>query len=71
MYEALTVRDERPMAVAQENVGELARKPPDDGESPVVDSEELFRNSREIRIRHVGEVYRLRITRNGKLILNK
>jgi hemin uptake protein HemP len=59
------------MAIAEENAGELVREAPDDGESPVVDSEELFRNSREIRIRHVGEVYRLRITRNGKLILNK
>ena len=34
-------------------------------------SEELFRDQREVLIRHGEEVYRLRITRQGKLILNK
>lgn len=34
-------------------------------------SETLFRGTREIAIRHEGEFYRLRITRQGKLILNK
>lgn len=32
---------------------------------------ELFRDAREIEIEHNGEIYRLRITRQGKLILNK
>lgn len=31
----------------------------------------LFQGSREIQISHNGEHYRLRITRNGKLILTK
>lgn len=31
----------------------------------------LFRGRQEVLIRHQGEIYRLRITRNGKLILNK
>ncbi|MCD2172086.1 hemin uptake protein HemP [Rhizobium sp. C4] len=31
----------------------------------------LFRGAREIEIEHNGEIYRLRITRQGKLILNK
>ncbi|HWU65242.1 MAG TPA: hemin uptake protein HemP [Ensifer sp.] len=31
----------------------------------------LFRGAREIAIDHNGEIYRLRITRQGKLILNK
>ncbi|MHB0973165.1 MAG: hemin uptake protein HemP [Thiobacillus sp.] len=31
----------------------------------------LFRGSQEILINHNGEIYRLRITRNGKLILTK
>jgi hemin uptake protein HemP len=35
------------------------------------DSSDLFRGHQEIRIRHEGTSYRLRITRNGKLILNK
>ncbi len=34
-------------------------------------SEELFRGQREILIRHAGAIYRLRVTQNGKLILNK
>ena len=36
-----------------------------------IDSQALFAGRREIEIRHEGKVYRLRITRNGKLILNK
>ncbi len=31
----------------------------------------LFHGAREIHIEHNGEIYRLRITRQGKLILNK
>lgn len=34
-------------------------------------SEDLFRGLREILIVHAREVYRLRLTRNGKLILTK
>ncbi|WEK51222.1 MAG: hemin uptake protein HemP [Candidatus Kaistia colombiensis] len=37
----------------------------------VIASEDLLRGAREIIIRHVGEDYRLRLTRAGKLILNK
>jgi len=37
----------------------------------VLDSERLFGSQKEIQIRHAGQMYRLRITRNGKLILNK
>lgn len=45
---------------------------PASGSGPrVVASEELLRGAREIIIRHVGEDYRLRLTRAGKLILNK
>jgi len=39
--------------------------------SRVVDSRELFAGEHEIGIVHAGETYRLRITRQGKLILNK
>ena len=34
-------------------------------------AELLFQGSQEILIEHKGETYRLRITRNGKLILTK
>jgi hemin uptake protein HemP len=37
----------------------------------IVSSADLFGGTREVIIRHVGEDYRLRLTRAGKLILNK
>lgn len=37
----------------------------------IVDSRALFAGEHEIGIVHAGETYRLRITRQGKLILNK
>jgi hemin uptake protein HemP len=38
---------------------------------PVVESSHLFGRFREILIHHAGAVYRLRITKNDKLIMNK
>lgn len=35
------------------------------------DSEELFQDGREVTITHKSEVYRLKITKSEKLILNK
>jgi hemin uptake protein HemP len=40
-------------------------------EPPLVDSKHLLANGQSVRIRHNGELYVLRVTRNGKLILNK
>lgn len=34
-------------------------------------SEEILQGHKEVRIVHEGEVYRLLVTRNGKLILQK
>lgn len=39
--------------------------------SVVWNSEEILQGTKEIQIAHRGEVYRLRLTRNGKLILSK
>ena len=36
-----------------------------------VQSSQIFRGAQEIRILHGDDTYRLRITRNGKLILTK
>lgn len=36
-----------------------------------IESNALLRGARELLIRHAGEVYRLRHTRNDKLILTK
>jgi hemin uptake protein HemP len=38
---------------------------------PVFDSARLLQGAREVLIRHGGECYRLRHTRNDKLILTK
>ena len=40
-------------------------------QAPLFDSAALFGRQTEIGIAHAGVVYRLRITRQGKLILNK
>jgi hemin uptake protein HemP len=37
----------------------------------LVPSEELLRGGREVLIQHADEIYRLRVTRSGKLILHK
>lgn len=36
-----------------------------------LDSADIFRGDAEITISHNGEIYRLRVTKNGKLILHK
>lgn len=38
---------------------------------PILHSNNLFALGREIRIMHAGEEYRLRLTRNNRLILTK
>ena len=38
---------------------------------PMLYSNNLFALGREIRIMHAGEEYRLRLTRNNRLILTK
>lgn len=48
--------------------GETAAKV---GGTAVYESSELFRGASEIGIEHDGAIYRLKITRQGKLILNK
>lgn len=38
---------------------------------PALDVKELFHGFREVRLRHGAEEYRLRLTKNDKLILTK
>jgi len=40
-------------------------------ELPRIDSQALFGSGNELVIEHRGQEYRLRLTRNDKLILNK
>jgi hemin uptake protein HemP len=44
---------------------------PPPAEAPALDSKALFGPAREVLIRHDGALYRLRLTRAGKLILTK
>lgn len=37
----------------------------------LVDTQDLFRDRQVVLIKHAGELYQLRLTRNGKLILTK
>lgn len=44
-------------------------QPPTDDEIRCVDSSDLLGRHRQLLIRHEGRIYRLRITRQNKLIL--
>ncbi len=46
-------------------------EPPSDIRPPLVRSEDLLQGRRELQILHEGEIYRLLVTRNGKLLLQK
>ena len=59
------------MQFNSEKVGPVNRQGNTEQQIPLVDSSQLFVKSNEIMIRHKGTVYRLRITRNDKLIMNK
>lgn len=41
------------------------------GQLPEYDTRTLFEGGREIVIHHAGSAYRMKITKQGKLILNK
>lgn len=45
--------------------------PPTPTSTPALQSQQLFSHSREIKIEHAGEIYRLSLTSNNKLILTK
>ncbi len=59
--------DQPPTSKISPNPGET----PSEGSPREFDSADLLRGEKEILIRHAGEVYRLRLTRNDKLILQK
>lgn len=42
-----------------------------DNALPTLQSQHLFALTKEVRIQHEGEEYRLRLTRNNRLILTK
>lgn len=50
---------------------ELPAAAPTNQHQRIIESRELFRGDTEILISHDGAIYRMKITRQGKLILNK
>lgn len=62
-----------PSTAAVSPVADRLDRPPiaTDAAMPVFDSARLLQGGREILIRHGDECYRLRHTRNDKLILTK
>jgi hemin uptake protein HemP len=48
-----------------------ASPPPTPPPAPALEAQQLFAGQREILITHAGALYRLRITRRNKLILQK
>jgi hemin uptake protein HemP len=60
-----------PTPLGHANDAESDRMPIDRLRPPRVDSARLLAGSRELVIDHAGQEYRLRLTRNGKLILTK
>ena len=50
--------------------GQLAEPRPQQSPKTRLRSEDLFRHGAELIIEHRGEEYRLKLTRNDKLILN-
>ncbi|MDP1772771.1 MAG: hemin uptake protein HemP [Methylobacter sp.] len=68
---ALSAKKDMPQALRPSGMMEA---PAVAGSQPVrqrVHSAELFGTAREVVIEHAGEEYRLRLTRQGKLILTK
>ncbi|TWT61982.1 hemin uptake protein HemP [Rubinisphaera italica] len=57
------------------NDNDLSPKSPQNNASSTendrISFSELSRGKREVLLEHEGQLYRLRLTRNGKLILNK
>jgi hemin uptake protein HemP len=49
----------------------VAPMPTHQGGPAILSSDELMQGATELQISHRGEVYRLRLTRSGKLILQK
>ena len=55
----------------KKDAGNRSAMPASDEALPEYDTGTLFAGRREIVIRHAGADYRMKITKQGKLILNK
>jgi len=60
--------------MSSKNTTHTPATPPTETTTPdtnSISSQQLFQGRQEICIEHTGQIYRLRITRQGKLILTK
>ncbi|MBM4164599.1 MAG: hemin uptake protein HemP [Lentisphaerae bacterium] len=57
--------------IGHQNAGENSRNTLTGSAGAVIDSRHLFAHRKEVTIRHGGADYRILVTRNGKLIINK
>ena len=57
--------------INDDNIVETENHEKSDSTPRVIPADDLFHNDDEIWIEHNGEMYRLRITRRNKLILQK
>jgi hemin uptake protein HemP len=60
-----------PFAVTDPTPEDRAEQQPEDHGRRVVDSADLLQGEKAVLIRHDDQMYRLIVTRNGKLILQK
>ena len=69
----LNTESQSSMQTLSNNSGESTRNPSPAGFDKRIrtDSQDLLQGGRELFIAHAGEEYRLRLTRNDKLILTK
>lgn len=71
LSEARTMTDPAAPGLNTPDSSDQKEDAPAPGGVSLLRSEELLKGEREILIAHCQDVYRLRVTRNGKLILTK
>jgi hemin uptake protein HemP len=71
--QALAMQDDSPRDVplSPPRTDASAHQPPPADETRTIRSEEIFAGARVVLIQHADEIYRLMITRNNRLILQK
>lgn len=65
------MKDHVPDSQATDRPDVSAPETQSDSATPTLSSDWLFRDASVVRIAHAGEIYTLRKTRSGKLILTK
>lgn len=69
--QALAMQEDSPHIIPPLARGDVSATPPTPDDARIIRSEDLFAGARVVLIRHADEQYRLLITRNNRLILQK